>query len=409
MNIQPEYAPGCLGRRDVTRHDGRRRTTARRHCCHLIAAVRPQTRGGPCQTFTGDTYVATTGSNRRMPDMGIDYGKPDDNSLMADKPSLVVEVLSPTTGGFDVTIKLAEYQGLPSLDYILFVDTENPTIHLYRRDNGGLWQDEVLKGWMRWTSSRSRRFPCRLRNIYEGLEFRSKPKLVLTPGIPSGSPIGWLTGYVYRQQFDAWIAGGMDSEKWPHGRNLGEAAILELMRSLETEWRGDRKGIVLIDERCQKTKPRRRQRVAKPLDDACRPHPPADIPAAAQDVARYPIPSSEIVPGGVIGTCFARQRSARASARRIRSVRFQRFAEELGDVLYPAWWSLRIALPRRAGAARITCPRRKYKTNPAGDGRSHNPNFTQERNRTIANAKCVPWEMPRRRQSEPGAAGASFR
>jgi hypothetical protein len=119
-----------------------------------------------------------------MPDMGIDYGKPDDNSLMADKPSLVVEVLSPTTGGFDVTIKLAEYQGLPSLDYILFVDTENPTIHLYRRDNGGLWQDEVLKGWMRWTSSRSRRFPCRLRNIYEGLEFRSKPKLVLTPGIP---------------------------------------------------------------------------------------------------------------------------------------------------------------------------------------------------------------------------------
>jgi hypothetical protein len=149
--------------------------------------------------------------------------------------------------------------------------------------------------------------------------------------------------------------------------------------------------------------------VAKPLDDACRPHPPADIPAAAQDVARYPIPSSEIVPGGVIGTCFARQRSARASARRIRSVRFQRFAQELGDVLYPAWWSLRIALPRRAGAARITCPRRKYKTNPAGDGRSHNPNFTQERNRTIANAKCVPWEMPRRRQSEPGAAGASFR
>jgi hypothetical protein len=49
-----------------------------------------------------------------MPDMGIDYGKPDDNSLMADKPSLVVEALSPTTGGFDVTIKLAEYQGLLS-------------------------------------------------------------------------------------------------------------------------------------------------------------------------------------------------------------------------------------------------------------------------------------------------------
>jgi Uma2 family endonuclease len=161
MNIQPEYAtvtpqeffawvPGQEGRYELVEGEVVMMAGAgRRHdaiVVNLIAAVRPQTGGGPGQTFTGDTYVATTGSNRRMPDMGIDCGKPDDNSLMADKPSLVVEVLSPTTGGFDVTIKLAEYQGVPSLDYILFVDTENPTIHLYRRGNGGLWQDEVLKG-----------------------------------------------------------------------------------------------------------------------------------------------------------------------------------------------------------------------------------------------------------------------
>lgn len=57
------------------------------------------------------------------------------------------------------------------------------------------------------------------------------------------------TGFDYRQQFDAWIAGGMNPEKRPRSRNLGEAAILELMRSLEREWRGDRKGIVLVDER----------------------------------------------------------------------------------------------------------------------------------------------------------------
>lgn len=57
------------------------------------------------------------------------------------------------------------------------------------------------------------------------------------------------TGYNYRQQFDAWIVGGMDLEKRPRGRNPGEAAILELMRSLETEWKGDNKGIVLVDER----------------------------------------------------------------------------------------------------------------------------------------------------------------
>ena len=57
------------------------------------------------------------------------------------------------------------------------------------------------------------------------------------------------TGFDYRQQVDAWVAGGMDPDKAPRSRNLGEAAILELMRSLETECRGDRKAIVLVDER----------------------------------------------------------------------------------------------------------------------------------------------------------------
>jgi Uma2 family endonuclease len=113
----------------------------------FIYSAGPSTsEAGPGQTFAGDTYVATNASTRRMPDLGVDCGKPDDDSLTADKPSLVVEVLSPTTGGFDVTVKLAEYQSLPSLNYILFVDTDSPNVHLYWRDDDGLWKDVVLKG-----------------------------------------------------------------------------------------------------------------------------------------------------------------------------------------------------------------------------------------------------------------------
>jgi hypothetical protein len=57
------------------------------------------------------------------------------------------------------------------------------------------------------------------------------------------------TGFDHRQQFDAWVAGGMDPSRAPRSRNLGEASILELMTTLENEARGDRKAIVLIDER----------------------------------------------------------------------------------------------------------------------------------------------------------------
>ena len=41
----------------------------------------------------------------------------------------------------------------------------------------------------------------------------------------------------------------MNPGKRHRGRNLGEAATLEFMRSLETEWKGAAKGIVLVDER----------------------------------------------------------------------------------------------------------------------------------------------------------------
>jgi hypothetical protein len=56
-------------------------------------------------------------------------------------------------------------------------------------------------------------------------------------------------GADYRDLFDAWVAGGMDPDRKPRGRDLGEASIIELMRSLEAEYQGDKKAVVLLDER----------------------------------------------------------------------------------------------------------------------------------------------------------------
>lgn len=145
---------------------------------NLITAVNLQTRSGTCQTFTGDTYVATSPTSRRMPDLGIDCGAPDEASLMADKPSLVVEVMSPTTAGFDVTIKLAEYQSVPSLDYILFVDTESPKVHLYARGDDRVWSDVVVNGLDGVICLDRLSLQLDLQDIYTGLIFRPRPRLV---------------------------------------------------------------------------------------------------------------------------------------------------------------------------------------------------------------------------------------
>jgi Uma2 family endonuclease len=157
---------------------------------NLTTAIHSQIRGGPCQTFTGGTYVVTSSSSRRMPDLGVDCGAPDDDSLTADKPSLIVEVLSPTTGDFDMTVKLAEYQSLLSVDDILFVDTESPNVHLYSRDDGRLWRDVVLKGLETVVELKRLNVSLELREIYSGLEFRPKPRLVDLPSETDGSTGG---------------------------------------------------------------------------------------------------------------------------------------------------------------------------------------------------------------------------
>ena len=145
---------------------------------NLTTAVHSQVRGGPCQTFTSDTYIATSPSTRRMADLGVDCGKPDDNALTADTPALVIEVLSPSTGGFDVTVKLAEYQSLPSMDYILFVDTEMPTAHLYFRGAEGRWEDRIIKGLDSAIELSKLNVILKLADIYDGLQFRERPRLV---------------------------------------------------------------------------------------------------------------------------------------------------------------------------------------------------------------------------------------
>ena len=87
-------------------------------------------------------------------------------------------LLSPTTGGFDVTVKLAEYQSLPSMEYILFVDTEMPTVHLYLRDRDGRWEDRVVKGLDAAIDLTKLNVVLKLADIYDGLQFRDRPRLV---------------------------------------------------------------------------------------------------------------------------------------------------------------------------------------------------------------------------------------
>ena len=71
---------------------------------------------------------------------------PEAKSYEAHRPTVVVEVLSPSTRTLDRFTKLEEYRRHPSLRHILLVDPDAIAAKLYSRADEGAWSDIDLIG-----------------------------------------------------------------------------------------------------------------------------------------------------------------------------------------------------------------------------------------------------------------------
>ncbi len=95
---------------------------------NALSALRGRLRGQPCRPYNSDFLVEVDASSRYYPDVTVAC---DETRDWTDRPAMVVEVLSPTTQRFDLTIKLDAYQGLPGLLYLLFVWQDQPHARLH--------------------------------------------------------------------------------------------------------------------------------------------------------------------------------------------------------------------------------------------------------------------------------------
>ncbi len=152
------------------RHDRIVRNASRHFGNHLD--------GHRCQPFTADIYVAIPAGNRRQSDMGVDCGTPDDMSVEASAPTLVLEVLSPTTRAIDLNENLEEYKTVPTLEYIVLVDTDHPFVRVYRRAPDRGWTGDKVAGMDATLDLPLFDFRLPLSDLYAGLTFRPRPRLV---------------------------------------------------------------------------------------------------------------------------------------------------------------------------------------------------------------------------------------
>ncbi len=153
---------------------------------NALIAVGTQLDGQHCQPFTADIFIVIPAGNRRHGDIGVDRGTPDEGSMAADAPALVMEILSPTNRALDFQDKIEEYKTVPTLEYILLVDPDTPTVRIWRRNADRVWIYERVSGLEEVLDLSVIGVTLPLARLYAGLTFRLGPRLVEPKGAPPG-------------------------------------------------------------------------------------------------------------------------------------------------------------------------------------------------------------------------------
>ena len=113
---------------------------------NIVMALRPRARERGCDAFANDVKIRVEAANAYYyPDVVVTCEATGADSHVVHAPTLIVEVLSPTTESIDRREKRANYQTIPSLCEYLLVSQDERRVDLYRREAAG-WVHEVLSG-----------------------------------------------------------------------------------------------------------------------------------------------------------------------------------------------------------------------------------------------------------------------
>ncbi len=145
---------------------------------NLLGELRNQLRRTPCRPFSADTTVRIPAGNIRFPDAGVDCGAFQDEAVAAAAPALVIEVLPSSTRDFDLFTKLEEYKTVPGLRHVLIVNPDEPQVVHWARSVPEEWGYQSFDGLDTTLDFPDLALRLALIDLYEGLEFRPRLRLV---------------------------------------------------------------------------------------------------------------------------------------------------------------------------------------------------------------------------------------
>jgi len=113
-------------------------------------ALGNQLEGKDCEAVTGEIRIHVDSAKAyRYPDGMVVCGEPkfleDDNNILIN-PTVLIEVLSPSTASIDRIQKLDEYLKILDLDEYLIISQDAPNIMQYVRQADSIWRYRQVSG-----------------------------------------------------------------------------------------------------------------------------------------------------------------------------------------------------------------------------------------------------------------------
>ncbi|MCC6875464.1 MAG: Uma2 family endonuclease [Sandaracinaceae bacterium] len=109
----------------------------------VLTSLTLQLRGKSCRTYSSDLHVRVSETGlATYPDVTVVCDKPKldpEGKNTVVNPTVIVEVLSPSTASYDRTEKREHYQRIPTLKELVLVAHDERKIEVYRRPKRGRW------------------------------------------------------------------------------------------------------------------------------------------------------------------------------------------------------------------------------------------------------------------------------
>lgn len=117
---------------------------------NVMGELHQQLKRSPCQVLPSDqrVHIPATGLYT-YPDVSVVCGEGQFEDRFLDSllnPTLLVEVLSPTTEAYDRGKKFEHYRSIPSLSEYLLIAQDEPRVEQYLRQDGNRWLLTAITG-----------------------------------------------------------------------------------------------------------------------------------------------------------------------------------------------------------------------------------------------------------------------